>query len=202
MTSEKNLYTKAVHVRATWTRRCNKVLFASEHKDARFPTIDINVKKGRGHLTMKTMTTFDYVYKHHYNDADWFMKADDDTYVFVENLRYFLSSQNASEPVYFGNTIMHYVQPGYHGGGPGYVVSREALRRFAAREKGLCDDDLGDEDIKFGRCMAMLGVKLGKTTDPMRRSRFHHSPVMLSPRLFEDGTIGKNSALRVSYDVC
>ena len=202
MTSEKNLYTKAVHVRATWTRRFNKVLFASEHKDARFPTIDINVKAGRGHLTMKTMTTFDYVYKHHYNDADWFMKADDDTYVFVENLRYFLSSQNASEPVYFGYKFMHHMKQGYNGGGPGYVVSREALRRFAAREKGLCDDDLGCEDIKFGRCMELLGVKIGETGDSMGRRRFHLTPAILSPSLLERGNYtGKDGALRVSYDV-
>ena len=202
MTSQENLYTKAVHVRATWTRRCNRVLFASEHKDARFPTIDINVKPGKEHLTMKTMKTFDYVYKHHYNDADWFMKADDDTYVFVENLRYFLSYQNASEPVYFGHTYMHAMKQGYNRGGPGYVVSREALRRFAARKKGLCDDDLGAEDITFGRCMELLKVEIGYTTDSMHRKRFHVDPAILSPRLLEHGNYtGKDGALQVSYDV-
>ena len=185
-------------MRATWTRRFNKVLFASEHKNANFPTIDINVKPGRAHLTMKTMTTFDYVYKHHYNDADWFMKADDDTYVFVENLRYFLSSQNASEPVYFGRTFLQATKQGYNGGGPGYVVSREALRRFAAREKGLCDDDLGAEDIKFGRCMELLGVKIGNTRDSMNRRRFHVNPAIFSPRLLEHGShTGKDGALQV-----
>ena len=201
MTSEKNLYTKAVHVRATWTRRFNKVLFASEHKNAGFPTIDINVKPGgREHMTMKTMTTFDYVYKHHYNDADWFMKAEDDTYDFVDNLRYFLSSQNASEPVYFGHTYMHAMKQGYNRGGPGYVVSREALPRFAAREKGLCDDDLGAEDTKFGKCMEMLEVKPGKTTDSMGRTRFQHIfPNILSPSLLEHGNYtGEDGALQVS----
>ena len=34
-----------------------------------------------------TMQAFDYVYKYHKADADWFLKADDDTFIIVENLR-------------------------------------------------------------------------------------------------------------------
>ena len=30
------------------------------------------------------------------------MKADDDTYVIIESLRYFLSNEDTNEPVYFG----------------------------------------------------------------------------------------------------
>jgi hypothetical protein len=47
------------------------------------------------------MQAFRYVYEHYKDDADWFMKADDDTYVILENLRYFLRDYKSSDPVYF-----------------------------------------------------------------------------------------------------
>ena len=173
MTSENNLQKKARHVQATWGRHCNKVLFVSDHKDDDFPTIDVTVQKGRWHLTAKSMKAFDYVYRHHYDDADWFMKADDDTYVILENLRYFLSSQSPSDPVYFGHHYKWIVRQGYHSGGAGYVLSREALRRFGTRKNGTCADDFHAEDVEVGRCLQSLGVSTGDSRDVMGRSRFH-----------------------------
>ena len=36
------------------------------------------------------------------DDADWFLKADDDTYIIMENLKAFLSEHDTSEPLQFG----------------------------------------------------------------------------------------------------
>jgi hypothetical protein len=52
-------------------------------------------------LTDKMFQTFKYVYKH-YNDYDFYLKADDDTFVFVDNLRKFLSDKNRTSPVTYG----------------------------------------------------------------------------------------------------
>ena len=43
-----------------------------------------------------------YAYKNHYTNYDFFMKADDDSYVVVENLRFLLSKYNSSEPFFMG----------------------------------------------------------------------------------------------------
>jgi len=40
------------------------------------------------------------------HDADWFLKAEDDTYVIMENLGYFLSKLNPSEPHYIGRICL------------------------------------------------------------------------------------------------
>ncbi|CAL1526715.1 unnamed protein product [Lymnaea stagnalis] len=176
MTSPINLEKKAVHVKNTWAKRCNTVLYMSSVHDPKFPTVGLNVTEGRTHLTAKTMKAFLYVYEHHLADADWFLKADDDTYVILENLRYFLSDEDPEKAVYFGLRFKPFVKQGYTSGGGGYVLSKEALRRFGqegAKNQRLCAQDLGAEDIKMGECMQNLGVVLKPSADVMRRSRFH-----------------------------
>ena len=173
MTSPGNLHKRASHIRETWGRRCNVLLFVSDEDDPDFPAVGLKVKPGRAHLTSKTMKAFDYVYQHHLNDADWFLKADDDTYVILENLRYLLSAHSPEEAVYFGQHFQKFTKQGYFSGGAGYVLSREALKRFGSRDLNTCVLDAGAEDVQLGRCMDALGVKTGNSRDRLNRSRFH-----------------------------
>ena len=78
-----------------------------------------NVEEGRDWLWAKTKEAFKYVWEHHRDEADWFMKADDDTYVIVENLRFMLSEFDPNYPIYFGCRFKPFVKQGYMSGGAG-----------------------------------------------------------------------------------
>lgn len=65
-------------------------------------TIALNVTEGRTHLWGKVRAAFQYVYEHHRNDADFFIKLDDDSYPILENLRMMLQPYSPSDPIYFG----------------------------------------------------------------------------------------------------
>ncbi|XP_065310658.1 glycoprotein-N-acetylgalactosamine 3-beta-galactosyltransferase 1-like isoform X2 [Dermacentor albipictus] len=174
MTQPRNHAKKARHVKATWGRRCNTLLFMSSQSDSQLPAVALNVTESRNHLWAKTKAAFDYVALHHLRDHDWFLKADDDTYVVVENLRYFLRDKNASEAVYYGCRFKPYVAQGYMSGGAGYVLSREAVRRLARRrpQDGCRADAGGAEDVEMGRCLQRLGVAAGDSRDAAGRGRF------------------------------
>ncbi|KAB7504093.1 Peptidyl-prolyl cis-trans isomerase B, partial [Armadillidium nasatum] len=117
MTCPENHEKKAKHVKATWAKRCNKFIFMSSEHDKFLDTVVLNVDEGRDHLWEKTKEAFKYVYKNHKDDADWFMKADDDTYVIVENLRYVLSPFDSDDPIYFGCRFKKFAKQGYMSGG-------------------------------------------------------------------------------------
>ncbi|XP_067217516.1 glycoprotein-N-acetylgalactosamine 3-beta-galactosyltransferase 1 [Chanodichthys erythropterus] len=176
MTQPKHLESRTRHVRDTWSKRCNIVLYMSS-KESNFPTVGLNVSEGRSQLYWKTIRAFQHIHKHHLDDADWFLKADDDTFVVLENLRYSLSKHNTEEPLYFGRRFVPFVAQGYMSGGAGYVLSKEALRRFVKGfADGLCTHDTEIEDVGLGRCMETMKVKISDSRDVLGRQTFHSYP--------------------------
>ena len=177
MTAPENHKSKAMHVKATWGKRCTKLLFMSTKSEPSLPAVGLKVKEGRDYLWGKTRAAFKYIYKNHLDEADWFLKADDDTYVIMENLRRLLSHYNSSSPIHFGRRFRPYAPEGYMSGGAGYVLSREAVRRFvkdALQNPYKCRmDSVGAEDLEMGMCLYHVGVSAGESRDSIGRETFH-----------------------------
>ncbi|XP_073821328.1 glycoprotein-N-acetylgalactosamine 3-beta-galactosyltransferase 1-like [Musca autumnalis] len=176
LTNPQNHDLKAKHIKATWGKRCNKLLFMSTVEDPELGTIALPVPEGRNNLWGKTKEAFKYIYKHHLNEADWFFKADDDTYTIVENMRFLLYPYSPNTPIYFGCRYRKFVKQGYMSGGAGYVLSKEALRRFVEKalpNKTLCmENSYGAEDVEIGKCLENVEVIAGDSRDIKGRGRF------------------------------
>ncbi|XP_041665394.1 glycoprotein-N-acetylgalactosamine 3-beta-galactosyltransferase 1-like [Cheilinus undulatus] len=158
MTGPEYMGSRTRHIRATWARRCNKVLFMSSVQTD-FPTVGLKTSKGRDELYWKTIRAFQYIHQHHLDEADWFLKTDDDTFVVVENLRYVLSRFDPEKPLYLGRRFKPTVKQGMSGG-PGYVLSKEALRRFIRGfDTENCTNFSDMEDVALGKCLEMMKVE-------------------------------------------
>lgn len=156
----------------------------------------MDAKEGHEFLWGKTKRALKYLYEHELGNFDWFLKADDDTYVIMENLRFMLLAYSPTSPIYFGfrfkavgggneslipitTTIdlnLQYVRQGYMSGGAGYVMSKEALRRMGRdaltnRLKCKLGRDTGPEDVELGYCLQAVGVVAGDSRDSLGRHR-------------------------------
>lgn len=93
---------------------------------------------------------------------------------------------------------------GYHSGGGGYLLSREALSRLGSaltKDYKSCANT-GTEDVDVGRCLRTLGVSPGTSIDELGRERFH--PLSIEAHyygLFPDWmfTFAKHSVKKVTY---
>ncbi|KAK2719739.1 glycoprotein-N-acetylgalactosamine 3-beta-galactosyltransferase 1-like isoform X2 [Artemia franciscana] len=177
LTGAENHEKKAKHIKATWGKRCNILLFMSSKQDDSLPTVPIPMGEGRQKLWGKTKEAFKYIYENYMDKADWFFKADDDTFAIPENARYFLSRYDTNEPMWFGCRFSMHVKGGYMSGGAGYILSKEAVKRFVTislKNITICkaDDHTGAEDAELGKCLKNVGVSAKDSRDEYGRDRF------------------------------
>ena len=85
---------------------------ANQTDDPTMPFVYLNITDEYIRITDKTLKTIEYVYDNLMNDFDWFLRANDDTYIIMENLRLFLANKCANELKIYGKVLNHYRHKG------------------------------------------------------------------------------------------
>ena len=132
--------TRGQAVRATWSRNCHRRRFfyssLGPNKTSDIQSVPdalaLNVTEGRSYLTAKTMNALRWSYENFGADTDWYMKADDDSYVIWKNLVKYLSKYDPGGGRYLGSRFMgtmRHLPRGYNSGGGVYLLSRGSAEK-------------------------------------------------------------------------
>ncbi|KAL3310708.1 hypothetical protein Ciccas_010721 [Cichlidogyrus casuarinus] len=82
---------KAKIVNSTWAPLCDGYVFVLGNATLPgLPSLNLPIVDSRRNLVFKTSSTILHMHKYFGHKYDFFLKADDDTYVLVNNLRYFM----------------------------------------------------------------------------------------------------------------
>eukprot|EP00934_Nitzschia_sp_Nitz4_P004801 Nitzschia sp. Nitz4//scaffold115_size69933//63862//65019//NITZ4_006012-RA/size69933-processed-gene-0.75-mRNA-1//-1//CDS//3329533529//4791//frame0 len=148
LTHAKNHKTRLQAVLDTWGSKCDGILAASDQEDSSLHAVAMvtpplatdavknttNEKYGEGYWNIydKLLLSYRYLlqdtsFREKY---DWIVKADDDTYIIMENLRSFLHNQTQGKPKHDDRPIVY-----------GRVIPWPRLRRFRDMQ-GWFNDDL------------------------------------------------------------
>ena len=107
------------------------------------------------------------------NDYEWFVRVELNTYLVVENLRYYVSVFDSNRPLYFGYTTNAWFSALYNSYDAAIVISRGALRKVHnVIIKGLCRPRSMPGDVELGRCFSEVGIYPIDTRDHLGRGRF------------------------------
>lgn len=139
-----NRLDRAAAVLLSWARCLPNIYFVTdeESKDKRF----LNLSKGREGIfkptdyrsnTEKQIELVKYLY-YNCEPTEWYLLADDDTYIYIDNLIRLLKDKSSETPIYAGKMI-NYCQWDndliYASGGAGFVLNRKALKLLAEQWK-------------------------------------------------------------------
>ncbi|CAJ0962932.1 unnamed protein product, partial [Mesorhabditis belari] len=167
-------------VNATWARHCDGHIFTTtmtndtenihDYWTFNFTNARYNINNHYW-LWDRLRAGMKKLYEEKGKSYDWFLKADDDTFVVIENLKEYLKGRSPNEPLYLA-TMLKYMDHSltkrprdfiYPSGGSGYILSREGLKRFVE----VIEESNGEkcrntsylhEDTEVGWCLRSAGV--------------------------------------------
>jgi hypothetical protein len=193
MTSDKTLDTRGMAVWKSWAKYCNITYFGCNctkknvvYKDYltgtknvtnsnELPILYLEIEEVYMKMAKKAMDLLRVSNKHFGLDNEWYLMADDDTFIFFDNLLNFIKDKEINEPLVYGyNLVNWHVKSGYPQGGAGILFTRESMKRlYKQLNEGKCNYTDGYSDVSVGLCMEIANVSMGYSADSHKRDRFH-----------------------------
>ena len=192
MTSEMTFFERTPVLWNTWAKKCDKTVFACNYAKikkkielnknnskiqelAELPIMELNAIEKYELMDEKVKEIIVKSYEKYSSTFKWFMLVDDDTFVFVENLKSFISTRDFTEPKTFGYKFKALIKTGYLSGGGGILFTLKALQQLhdniKKRRCNLKGIDYGD--LFIGECSRKSNVTIDDSRDKYNRERFH-----------------------------
>lgn len=187
LTSRATLNTLAVAVNRTVAHRFHRTFFFTGLRSPKVPHGMTVVAHGDDRPVWLMYETIRHLHQHYGSDYDWFLLAQDDTYMQADRLSELVGHLSAGQDLYMGRAeefIGGEEKARYCHGGYGYLLSRSLLARLQPHLDTCRNDILSVRpDEWLGRCIIdYLGLscvevhqemtyryfELGKNADPER----------------------------------
>ena len=165
ITASKYANTRAKAIYDTWAKEIpgDFQFFCSFNCTSKFtlPIVKLAGVDDRYPPQKKSFRMLYYMYQNYLNKYQWFLRSDDDVFIKPDRLGKFLKSLDPSKPMFIGQSSYernHILSLGvfenYCMGGPGFVMSRAALKMLGPHLSSCIKNIYTThEDVEISRCM-------------------------------------------------
>jgi glycoprotein-N-acetylgalactosamine 3-beta-galactosyltransferase len=202
----------------TWAKRCDGFVAFSTDTDVTVSAMKIEHEGQENYNNMwqKSRSIWKYIAEHYIDDFDFFLMGGDDMFYIIENLKYYLASDEIraevakGRGVYLGRKFQPPNNLVFNSGGAGYILDKAALRILKDHIDlpGCFPHQVGFwEDVNIANCLKTSNAIVPyDTRDHLKRERFHpftpgqHLTYRTPPK--PDWYAQYNPDLTFGYDCC
>ena len=180
--TNKSYLKRAKAVFETWGKECDRIVFLASNFTDEIPIVSFDIDDDLvpyEKITKKMYAVLPKLYQAH-PGYKWYLIGDDDTFVYVDNLRTFLSTKIYTDNIIYGRICYNGEETpkseSHLAGGSSYIIPNHGMSQLTSKilnDNKYCPfSNVDDKDIS--QCLRMLGFKYGQTRDENGMERFNH----------------------------